>query len=81
MKLSVCIGSSCHLKGAKQVAQTFQKLIDEKGLRQDVEFGASFCMGNCQNGVSVNLNGEICSVTPETAEDFFAKRVLVELGK
>ena len=81
MKVSVCIGSSCHLKGAKQVVQSFRKLIDENGLQQDVEFGASFCMGNCQNGVSVGLNDEICSVTPETAEEFFRTRVMAALKK
>ena len=30
MTLTVCIGSSCHLKGSKKVAQTFEKLISEK---------------------------------------------------
>ena len=29
MKLNVCIGSSCHLKGSYNVIQVFQKMIEE----------------------------------------------------
>ncbi|MBE6036649.1 MAG: (2Fe-2S) ferredoxin domain-containing protein [Clostridiales bacterium] len=81
MNLSVCIGSSCHLKGSKQVARTFQTLIEEKGLTDKVEFCASFCMGNCQNGVSVSLDGTVHSVSPETAEAFFQNEVLTRIEK
>ena len=27
MKVTVCIGSSCHIKGSRQVVETFQNLI------------------------------------------------------
>ena len=81
MTLTVCIGSSCHLKGSKKVAQTFEKLIEQHGIRDKVNFHAAFCMGNCQNGISVSLDGQVYSVTPETAEEFFAKEVLGRLAK
>ena len=48
MTLTICIGSSCHLKGSKQVAQTFERLINEHGLKEQINFYATFCMGNCQ---------------------------------
>lgn len=81
MTLTICIGSSCHLKGSKQVAQTFERLIAEHDLRDKIEFYATFCMGNCQNGISTSLDGTVYSVTPETAEAFFEKEVLGRLGK
>ena len=50
MKLTVCIGSSCHLKGSRQVVETLQRLIAENGLGEKVELGGTFCMGKCQQG-------------------------------
>ena len=76
MNLTICIGSSCHLKGSKKVAQLFEQLIDEKNLRDKVNFYATFCMGNCQNGISVSIDNQVYSVTPETAQQFFEKEVL-----
>ena len=81
MNLTVCIGSSCHLKGSKTVAQLFEKLIDENGLRDKVNFYATFCMGNCQNGISVSLDDKVYSVTPETAQQFFEQEVLARAEK
>ena len=79
MTLTVCIGSSCHLKGSKKVAQTFERLITENNLRDKVNFHAAFCMGNCQNGISVSLDDKVYSVTPETAEEFFKNEVMSRL--
>lgn len=79
MTLTVCIGSSCHLKGSKKVAQTFEKLISENNLREKINFHAAFCMGNCQNGISVSLDDKVYSVTPETAEEFFRSEVMSRL--
>ena len=37
MKITVCIGSSCHIKGSRQVVERLQELIAEKGLKDQVE--------------------------------------------
>jgi len=81
MNLTICIGSSCHLKGSKKVAQMFEQMIDEKNLRDKVNFYATFCMGNCQNGISVSIDDQVFSVTPETAQQFFEQEVLGRLEK
>ena len=81
MTLTVCIGSSCHLKGSKKVAQTFERLITENNLREKVNFHAAFCMGNCQNGISVSIDDQVYSVTPETAQQFFEQEVIGRLEK
>ena len=75
MKVTVCIGSSCHIKGSRQVVTQLQKLIAENNLGDKVELGGTFCMGNCQKGVCVTVDNEFFSVTPETAEEFFLKNV------
>ncbi len=79
LKITVCIGSSCHIKGSRQVVEQLQYLIAEHGLGEKVELGGTFCMGKCQQGVCVTVNDSFHSVTPETVEEFFAKEVLAKV--
>lgn len=75
-KVVVCIGSSCHLKGSRQVVEQLQQLIAENNLKEEVELSGTFCMGNCRNGVSVTVDGNLFSVNPETVNDFFHNEIL-----
>ena len=75
MKVTVCIGSSCHLKGSRQVVEQLQYLIAEADLGDTVKLGGTFCMGKCQQGVCVTVDDEFYSVTPETVGEFFAKEI------
>lgn len=75
--LSVCIGSACHLKGAYNVISTFQHLIEEYRLHDQVEFAATFCRKQCHKpGVSVSFEGESYSIAAEDARKFFRVTVL-----
>ncbi len=71
MKITVCIGSSCHIKGSRVVVEELQKLIAEHNLGDKVELEGTFCMNNCQQGVCVTVGEEFFSVTPEGVEEFF----------
>ena len=75
MKITVCIGSGCHLKGSRQVVEQLQTLITENNLGDKVELAGTFCMGQCQQGVCVTVDGAFHSVTPETVGEFFANEV------
>ena len=75
MKITVCIGSSCLLKGSRQIVEQLQYLIKENDLGDKVELGGTFCMGKCQKGVCVTVDGEFHSVTPESVDEFFEKNV------
>ena len=79
LKITVCIGSSCHIKGSRQVVEQLQYLIAENNLGEKVELGGTFCMGKCQLGVCVTINDEFFSVTPETVGEFFEKEVLTRV--
>ncbi len=79
MKITVCIGSSCHLKGSRQVVEKLRELISQNNLEGKVELGGTFCMGNCQQGVCVTVNDSFHSVTPDNVEEFFAKEVLAQV--
>lgn len=75
MNVTVCIGSSCHIKGSRQVVEQLQYLINEAGLGDKVELGGTFCMGNCQKGVCVTVDEVLHSVSPETVNEFFEKEI------
>ena len=75
MKITVCIGSSCHIKGSRQVVERLQKLIAEHNLGDNVELAGTFCMGKCQQGVCVTVDEVFHSVSPETVDEFFKNEV------
>lgn len=79
MIISVCIGSSCHLKGARQVVEGLQQLVKSNDLDDKITMKGQFCMGNCVNGVSVMVDSELFSVKPEAVSAFFADEVLPRL--
>lgn len=78
MKVSICIGSACHLKGSREIIQQMQALVRDNHLENKVELSGAFCCGNCVNGVTVKLEGDsTCySVQPETCEEFFRTKVM-----
>ena len=75
MKVTVCIGSSCHIKGSRPVVEQLQDLIDKENLSDKIELGGTFCMGKCQQGVCVTVDGEFFSVSPESVSTFFEKEI------
>ena len=84
MKITICIGSSCHIKGSRQVVEQLKYLINENKLSDKVELGGTFCMGKCQQGVCVtiddNLGSKTYSVSPDTVKEFFEENVLSKVG-
>ena len=79
MKVTVCIGSSCHIKGSRKVVEKLQSLISENGLSDKVELSGSFCMGKCRQGVCVTADNEFYSVSPDVVEAFFLENILNKL--
>ena len=79
MKITVCIGSSCHLKGSRKVVEVLQDLIRTNNLDEKVELGGTFCLGHCQQGVCVTVDGELFSVSPDTVGKFFEENVLAKV--
>ncbi len=78
-KIIVCIGSSCHIKGSRQIIEQLQYLIAKNNLGNQVELAGTFCMGQCQKGVCVKVNDELFSVTPDTVDDFFNTNILAKI--
>ena len=76
MKVTVCIGSSCHIKGSRVVVERLQELVAENDLGGSVELAGTFCMGKCQEGVCVTVDDDFLSVSPDTVGDFFQNEIL-----
>lgn len=76
MLITICIGSSCHLKGSRSVIQGLEKKIRENNLASKIELNSSFCTGECEKGVCVKIDEELFSVSPETVDKFFEEEVL-----
>lgn len=81
MKITVCIGSSCHIKGSRHVVERLQALLDENQLNENVDLSGTFCLGQCQQGVCVTVDEAFFSVTPETVEEFFKNEVMAKVSK
>ncbi len=83
--VSICVGSSCHLKGSGKLVELFDARIKDEGLEDDIVLSGSFCLGKCNRvGVTVSvgdgINEEIFTgITPEGFSDFWRDTVLVKL--
>ena len=79
LKVTVCVGSSCHLKGSRQVVEGLRKFLVDNNLLDKVELAGTFCMGKCEQGVCVTIGEETFSVKPETVKEFSEKEILTRI--
>ena len=83
--VSICVGSSCHLKGSGRLVELFQEKIKESNLEDDIVLSGSFCLGKCNRvGVTVSvgdgINEEIFTgITPEGFNAFWVDTILKKL--
>lgn len=79
MRVTICIGSACHLKGSRDIIQQMQQLVKEHGVADKVDLNGAFCSGNCVNGVCVTVDGQLHSLVPENTKEFFETEILGRL--
>ena len=75
IRVEICIGSSCHVKGATSVLNAIRSKVKTYGLEDKVELAGRFCIGKCTEGVCVTVDGQFFSVSPETVNDFFVEQI------
>ena len=80
MKITVCIGSSCHIKGSRQVVEQLQNIINEENLGDTIELGGTFCMNECRKGVCVKVDDQLFTVAPDQVRTFFDQEVRTRLS-
>lgn len=70
-EINVCVGSSCHVRGAYNIVQAIQQIMEERALHDKIDLKTTFCMKECHNvGVAVSVDGAIHHVAPEAAMQF-----------
>lgn len=77
MNICVCIGSSCHLKGSYDVIKKLEELIEKHNLKDKVVLKGNFCLGHCDQGVTVKVNDNFLqNVNKDNVEEKFLKEIL-----
>lgn len=77
MEVSVCVGSSCHLKGSYNIIQLMKTALSKHQLEEKVNLAAAFCLGKCTGGVSIKVDDEVITgVSKENFDEIFEKYIL-----
>ena len=58
IKLSICFGTSCFLRGSQDLYNKLMVYIRENGLEDKTEFKANFCGKLCKKGPVLGVNGK-----------------------
>lgn len=79
--IQVCVGSSCHLKGAPEIVELLQQKITSQGLQDDIVLSGMFCAGKCNRiGVTVTVGDETYTgITPTSFEEFWTAKIIPAL--
>ena len=75
--VTVCVGSSCHIKGAREMIARFNDFLTKEGLGDKVELKGSFCMEHCGEGINWQIDDEIfSSPSVEDGAEMFQQKFL-----
>jgi NADH:ubiquinone oxidoreductase subunit E len=77
LTVTVCVGSSCHIKGARDVIMRFNELLKKQKLEDIVELKGSFCMERCGEGINWQIDDEpLTSSNVDDAVKTFKERII-----
>lgn len=75
--ITICVGSSCSIRGSDELASEIQRLIEKENLQGLVDIVGAFCMDICSKGVSIRVGDrQFSGIKPEDAESFFYKEIM-----
>ncbi|MEE0998622.1 MAG: (2Fe-2S) ferredoxin domain-containing protein [Treponemataceae bacterium] len=82
MTISVCIGSSCHVKRSADIIALLRDAIKNNNLEGKVELKGTTCLGHCASGgANLKVNDEVVEgITKENFNEFFQEKVLNQLN-
>ncbi len=80
--VTVCVGSSCHIKGARGMIMHFNDMLKEHSLEGKVELKGSFCMERCGEGINWQIDDEpLTSSSVEDAIRVFNEKIVESIKK
>ena len=59
VEMQICLGSSCFSRGNKEVVNFIRDYLKKNHLEDKVIFKGSHCMGNCNNGPNLVIDGKL----------------------
>lgn len=80
IKVGVCLGTNCYLKGSQHVLNAVLRHADEKGLENRLDVRASFCYERCEHGPNASIDGAVCTCTPESIIEILDEKIEGDQG-
>ena len=76
--IQICIGSSCHLKGAPEIVRLLQKYIKDNSCEDRIALTGTLCAGRCnRDGVTVTVGDDVYTgVKPEGFDAFWNDKIV-----
>jgi len=75
--ITICVGSSCCVRGSDDFADALERIIDREGLGDKVQLVGAFCMEQCSKGISIRVGDkQYREVHFLDAEPFFRNEIL-----
>ena len=65
VKIELCMGSSCFARGNSGVLQAIEAFIAENNCADRIELEGHLCLGKCNSGPHITINGETYSCLGE----------------
>ena len=79
VKVTVCVGSSCHVRGSRVVLKRFAEIIKTEKLDNKVALLGCFCMERCGESMNWKFNDEdISSGSADEAEKTLRSKLAEE---
>ena len=77
MKIELCMGSSCHVRGAQPILESLKAALKESKLENKVTIVGSNCLGQCKSGgVNMKVDDEVVTgITSANFSEFFETHV------
>ena len=66
MKVAVCVGSSCHLRGSHSIIELLKQRLEETGLADQVDLRAAFAWESAPTGSASRLTTKLSAAYPPT---------------
>jgi len=77
LRLTICVGSFCSVRGSDDMATQLEQLIEREHLSDQIEMVGAFCMEQCSNGVSLRVgNRQYSELQPHDTEAFFYREIM-----
>lgn len=68
--VELCMGSSCFARGNSSALSEIESFLEENDLSDSVDLQGHLCLGKCNSGPHVRVNGvEYSAITPDCIID------------